>query len=93
MDSDTQVFQDIVAEFKNNRILHYTQLNLHVQGGVVTISGRVKTLAERKAVERAANRVVGVRTLILEIRAAAIPATVVNADAMTETSPDIKVLG
>jgi osmotically-inducible protein OsmY len=92
MDSDAQVFQDIVAEFKNNRILHYTQLSLHVEDGVVTISGRVKTLAERKAVERAAHRVSGVRTLILEIRAAVIPVAISTPDAMAEMSQAIKEL-
>jgi osmotically-inducible protein OsmY len=73
MDTDTQVFQDIVNEFKNSPILHYAQLGLDVQNGVVTISGRVNSFAERKAVERAVKRVTGIKTLILEIRAAAIP--------------------
>jgi osmotically-inducible protein OsmY len=76
MDMDTQVFQDIVTEFKNNRILHHLQLSLHVEDGIVTISGRVNSLAERKAVERAARRVHGIKTLILEISAAAIPTLV-----------------
>ena len=73
MDTDTQVFQDIVNEFKNSPILHYAQLGLDVQNGVVTISGRVNSFAERKAVERAVKRVTGIKTLILEIGAAAIP--------------------
>jgi osmotically-inducible protein OsmY len=75
MDTDTQVFQDLVAELKNRPILHYAQLSLHVQDGIVTISGRVNSFAARQAVERAANRVAGIRTLVLEIRAAAIPVT------------------
>jgi len=73
MYTDEQVFRGVVAEFKHNRVLHYLQLNLHVENGVVTISGRVNSLAERKAVERAANRVAGIKTLVLEISAAAIP--------------------
>jgi hypothetical protein len=52
MDTDTQVFQDIVNEFKNSPILHYAPLGLDVQNGVVTISGRVNSFAGRKAVER-----------------------------------------
>jgi hypothetical protein len=79
MDTDTQVFQDIVAEFKNNPVLHYARLSLHVEDGIVTISGRVNSFAERKAVERAAKRVAGIRTLILEITAA-IPMRVTNGD-------------
>ena len=78
MDTDMQVFQDIVAGFKNSPILHYAQLDLRVQDGIVTISGRVNSFAERKAVERAAKRVPGIRTLILQIRAAAIPITVTD---------------
>jgi osmotically-inducible protein OsmY len=73
MDTDTQVLQDIAAEFTNYPILHGTKLDLHVQDGVVTISGRVNSLAERKAAERAAKRVAGVRRLVLAISAAAIP--------------------
>jgi BON domain len=87
MDTDTQVFRDIAAELKNNPILYYTQLTLDVEDGVVTISGRVNSYAERKAVERAAKRVSGIRTLILEIRAAAFPVAVSN----TEPGADVLV--
>jgi osmotically-inducible protein OsmY len=73
MATDAQLFHDIVNEFSNSPILHYAQLGLDVQNGVVTISGRVNSFAERKAVERAAKRVTGIKTLILEIRAAVIP--------------------
>jgi hypothetical protein len=38
----------------------------------------VNSFAARQAVERAANRVAGIRTLVLEIRAAAIPVTVAS---------------
>jgi osmotically-inducible protein OsmY len=81
MDTDTQVFQDIVNAFKSSPILHYARLGLDVQNGVVTISGRVNSVAERKAVERAAKRVAGIKTLILEIRAAAIPVIIAGTQA------------
>jgi osmotically-inducible protein OsmY len=87
MDTDTQVFRDIAAELKNNPILHYTQLTLDVADGVVTISGRVNSYAERKAIERAAKRVAGIHTLILEIRAAVFPVAVNN----TEAGADVLV--
>ena len=80
MDTDTQVFEGIAAELKNSPILQYTRLTLDVNDGVVTISGRVNSFAERKAIERAANRVAGIRTLILEIRAAVFPGTVLKAE-------------
>jgi hypothetical protein len=76
METDSQIFQAIVAEFKNSSVLYHAELQLHVQYGVVTISGRVNSLAQRKAAERAAKRVAGIKTLILEIRAAAYPIVV-----------------
>jgi osmotically-inducible protein OsmY len=83
MDTDAQLFQAIVNEFKNSPILHHAQLGLNVQNGVVTISGRANSFAERKAAERAAKRVPGIKTLVLEIRAAAIP-MVTHADSQEE---------
>lgn len=76
MDTDSQMFQAIVTEITKSPVLHHVRLNLDVQDGVVTISGRVNSLSERRAVERAAKRVAGIKTLILEIGAAAIPLTV-----------------
>jgi osmotically-inducible protein OsmY len=76
VDSDTQVCKDILAELKAIPALREAQLNLHVHDGVVTIGGRLNSFAERKAVERAAHRVAGIRTLILELHAAALPGMV-----------------
>jgi osmotically-inducible protein OsmY len=81
MNTDAQVVRDLVNEFKNSPMLHYAQLGLDVRNGVVTISGRVNSFAERKAVERAVKRVTGIKTLILEIRAAAIPMIVAGTHA------------
>jgi osmotically-inducible protein OsmY len=72
MDTDTQVLEDIIAELKLSPMLHHTQLSVVVQDGIVTISGRANTLAERNAIERAANRVAGIRRLDLEFRATAL---------------------
>ena len=73
MDIDSELSQKIAAELKSNPVLHFAQLSLFVENGTVTISGRVNSLAERRAVERAAKRVAGVRALILELRAAVFP--------------------
>lgn len=78
MDTDDQLYRDIIAEFKRVPILHYTQLHLHVHEGVVTVSGRVNSLAQRKAAERAAQRITSIKILIVEIQAAAIPITLTN---------------
>jgi osmotically-inducible protein OsmY len=73
MHTDIQVFQDIFEEFNNRAPLNNTRLNVHVQDGIVTISGRVNTCAQRKAVERAVKRVAGIKTLILKIGASLTP--------------------
>ena len=78
MPTDAQLLQGIVNELKTNPALHYTRLDVLVNDGAVTISGRVNSFAERKAVERAAKRVAGVKILVLEIGAAAVPATIVD---------------
>lgn len=84
MDTDTQVSHDIVNEFKNSRILQHAQLKVHVEDGVVTISGRLNSFAERKTVERAVERVAGIKTLILAIRAAAFPTIAPDADSAND---------
>jgi osmotically-inducible protein OsmY len=86
MSTDSQIHQAIAAEFKNSPVLHYAKLSLHVQDGIVTVSGRVNSLSERKAVERAAKRVAGIRTLILEIQAAAITVTIASLHLAAQTN-------
>jgi osmotically-inducible protein OsmY len=76
MATDTQIFQDLVTRFRREG--HRAQLSVEVRDGIVTILGRVNTFAERKAVERTAKRVNGIRTLILEIGAAALPLSAVE---------------
>jgi len=78
MDTDTQVLEDVIAELKVSPILHYTQLSVAVEDGIVTISGRANRLEVRKAIENAAKRVAGIRRLDLEIRASAFPETVTH---------------
>lgn len=62
---------------------HRARLCFEVRDGIVTITGRVNTLAERKGVERTAKQVNGIRTLILEIGAAALPVTTTHAPGIT----------
>jgi len=78
MDTDTQVLEDVIAELKVSPILHHTQLSVVVEDGIVTISGRANMFEERKAIERAARRVAGIRRLDLEIRALAFPEAVTH---------------
>ena len=73
MDADTQIFQDLRTGLQHGPLSHRAQLSVDVRDGIVTIAGRVNTIAERRAVERAAQRISGIRTLIVEIGAAALP--------------------
>jgi hypothetical protein len=73
MDTDTRIFHDLIVGFGSSPLGHHGQLSVNVEDGIVTIAGRVNTFAERKAVERAAKRVAGIRTLVLKIGAAALP--------------------
>jgi hypothetical protein len=84
MDTDTRISEDIVAEYERSPVLRNCQLHLDVQAGIVTISGRVNSLSQRKAAERAAARVTGVKTVILQIGAAAIPLTVTDIAVKTQ---------
>jgi osmotically-inducible protein OsmY len=78
MDADTQIFQDLRTGLQHGPLSHRAQLSVDVRDGIVTIAGRVNTLAERQAVERTARRVRGIRTLILKIGAAALPLSTVD---------------
>jgi osmotically-inducible protein OsmY len=73
MDADKRILDALTTGLKSGTLGHHAQLSVDVQDGIVTIAGRVNTPAERRAVERAAKRVAGIRTLILKIGAAAMP--------------------
>ncbi len=90
MDADTQIFQDLLAGFQRGPLSHRARLSVEVRDGIVTIAGRVNTLAERKAVERAARRVNGIRTLILDIGAAALPVMAGNMPVISRTDNTAK---
>jgi osmotically-inducible protein OsmY len=73
MDTDTQIFEALLAGFQSGPLTRRARLTVDVRDGIVTITGRVNTISERRAVERAAGRISGIRMLIIEIGAAALP--------------------
>jgi hypothetical protein len=73
MDIDRRLSAHVAEELKRSPGFSYVLLSVRVENGTVTISGHVNSLAERRAVERAAKRVAGIHTLVLEIRAAVFP--------------------
>lgn len=67
MKSDTQLKQDVSAELAADPAINATHLGVAVQDGVVTLTGHLDTFAEKHAIERAVQRVQGVRAVAIEL--------------------------
>jgi osmotically-inducible protein OsmY len=65
--NDAELKRSIVAEFEFEPSINATHIGVAVENGVVTLTGRVSTFAEKVAAERVALRVRGVRALAQEI--------------------------
>lgn len=77
MKSDSRLQRDVQAELQWDPSLDHADIGVAVIDGVVTLSGCVKSFAEKLAAERAARRVAGVRAIAqeLQVRFAADPKT------------------
>ncbi len=67
MKTDTQLQKDVMAEIKWEPCVTASEIGVSVADGVVTLNGTVATYAEKWAVERAAQRVEGVKAIAEEI--------------------------
>jgi osmotically-inducible protein OsmY len=67
MKTDVQLKHDVVAELDWERAINATNVGVAVKDGVVTLSGHIDTYAEKDAIERAVQRVEGVRALAVEL--------------------------
>ena len=67
MKTDTQLKHDLVAELDWDRAINATNVGVAVRDGVVTLSGHIDTYAEKDAIERAVQRVEGVRAVAVEL--------------------------
>ena len=67
MKTDTQLQKDVMDEIKWEPSTTAAQIGVTAANGVVTLTGTVATFAEKWAVERAAQRVDGVKGLAEEI--------------------------
>ncbi|MBV8502338.1 MAG: BON domain-containing protein [Paucibacter sp.] len=67
MKSDTQLRDDIVAELEWDPAINANQIGVAVKDGVVSLSGHIDSYAEKWAVEKALNRIQGVRAAALEL--------------------------
>ena len=66
MKPDRQLQQDVMEELRYEPSLDEKEIGINVTGGLVTLTGRVKTYAERLAAMRAVERVEGVRGIANE---------------------------
>ena len=67
MKTDFQLQQDVIAELKWLPSVHSEHIGVEVKDGVVTLSGHVRNYSEKVNAEHAAQRVIGVRALAVEL--------------------------
>lgn len=67
MKSDAQLRSDVVAELTWDPAITATDVGVIVKDGVVTLTGHPSSHAEKYAIERAAQRVQGVKALAVEM--------------------------
>jgi osmotically-inducible protein OsmY len=68
MKTESQLRHDVMAELEWDPIVDHADIGVAVIDGVVTLTGFVKSLAEKQAAERAARRVYGVKAIAEEIK-------------------------
>ncbi|MFA6117930.1 MAG: BON domain-containing protein [Sphingomonas sp.] len=68
MKSDSQLQHDVIAELEWDPSVHHTDIGVGVIDGIVTLSGHVRSFAEKVAAEKAVRRVAGVRALAEELK-------------------------
>ena len=70
MKTDAQILQDVIAELQWEPSVQAAQIGVEVNKGVVTLAGHVDSFSQKWHAERAAQRVAGVRALVvgLEVR-------------------------
>lgn len=68
MKTDSQLQHDVMVELEWEPAVHATQIGVEVKNGVVTLAGEVASYAEKLCAERAAQRVGGVKALVVEMK-------------------------
>ena len=68
MKTDRELQQDVTAELAWDPSIEASRIGVEVDGGIVTLSGHVPSFAEKEAARRAAQRVVGVRGVAVELQ-------------------------
>jgi osmotically-inducible protein OsmY len=71
---DLTIKRDVEAELQWEPSLHPASIGVAVKNGIVTLTGRVASLAEKYAAARAAARVTGVKAVANELEVGLLPA-------------------
>ena len=67
MKTDLEIQKHVMEELAWEPVLSPTEIGVGVKNGIVTLSGSVKTYAEKIAAERAAQRVKGVKAVAIDL--------------------------
>ena len=67
MKTDKQLKQDVQDELESDPAIDATRIGVEVVNRIVTLSGHPPSYAEKLAIERAANRVAGVKALVVDM--------------------------
>lgn len=67
MKSDAQLKADVTRELEWDTSINASNVGVAVNNGIVTLSGHLDTYAEKYAIERAAQRVEGVKAVAVEL--------------------------
>lgn len=67
MKSDAQLKADVTRELEWDTSINASNVGIAVNNGIVTLSGHLDTYAEKYAIERAAQRVEGVKAVAVEL--------------------------
>lgn len=73
MKADAQLKKDVLDELEWEPALNATRVGVAVDHGVVLLTGRLDTFAEKEAVEKAVRRVAGVKAMAVELQVTLAP--------------------
>lgn len=86
MNSDEQIQQEIMEQFRRDRVLTASKIVVTVKGGKVTLSGFVDSYPKRLVAEMAVRRVSAGLEIIDEIQVANLPANRTDAEITADIS-------
>lgn len=67
MKTDAELKRDVMSELEWDPSIDATHVGVAVRDGVVTLTGHLETFAEKYAIEKAVQRVAGVRAIAVEV--------------------------